>query len=223
VPDQRLGPATKILEKLFTADTGQSRAPDSHYLGMRAWRLGVMVRPAVLAAVLTASVAMAGCDDKSDATLERPSAPQSGAGRNTASPAPKKPSTAEQILAQYEGFWSVVIPVADVPKERRRSTLEPYATEPALSRILRGVVAAEAYGRSGYGKYVLHPQSPRIKGAVATIRDCQDSSGVGQKNRKTGERLTRGVKRDPVVTTMRRVDGVWRVSEVKYLDGGCLP
>ncbi len=46
----------------------------------------------------------------------------------------------------------------------------------------------------------------------------------GQKDRKTGERLTRGLKNNPVAVTMTRgADGVWRVATVDYPGGECQP
>jgi len=203
------------------------RTPDFHYADMRIVKHGGRSRrvgsgAAAALCALAASVALVGCDDESGLALERPEPTPSTAG---SAPSPlTAASTPERVLAQYEGFWSVVVPVADAPKERRRAMLEPYATDPALGRILRGVLAQEAYGRSTYGKYVLHPKAPEIAGAVATVQDCQDTSQAGQKDRKTGERLTKGVKNNPVVVTMKRSkDGVWRVATVEYVDGECRP
>jgi hypothetical protein len=131
---------------------------------------------------------------------------------------------AEQISTQYGAFWAVLTPASDASRERRRAMLEPYATEPALSRILRGMLAQELAGRGAYGEDVLHPDPPEITGRTATISDCLDSSLSGQKDRRTGERLTRGVKNNPVVVTMTRgEDGVWRVATVDYPGGKCRP
>jgi hypothetical protein len=185
-------------------------------------------RPSLAGSVAVVGLAVtllltAGCKGNDAASLEQPDArPSATTSTETAPTSAATQSAVDGVLAQYRGFWSVVVPVADAPRDRRKKMLEPYSVDPALSRILRGVVAAETYGRSSYGEYVLRPDPPTIKGATATVRDCQDSSGVGLRDRKTGKRLTRGRSHDPVVTTLRRgADGVWRVATVEYLDGSC--
>jgi hypothetical protein len=56
---------------------------------------------------------------------------------------------------------------------------------------------------------------------LAVVRDCQDSSHSGNAERSTGRRLTVGVARHLVISTMHLADGTWRVSFVSYENSPC--
>jgi hypothetical protein len=128
----------------------------------------------------------------------------------------------QQVLAQYAAFWTVITPASRAPANRRRAILVPYATDPELGRLLRGLAASEAVGEGQYGAEVPRATVTAIRGDTAAVRDCQDASHAGKISLKTGKPITVGVSRDPVNATLRLgPDGRWRVSTVEFTGGTC--
>jgi hypothetical protein len=72
-----------------------------------------------------------------------------------------------------------------------------------------------------YGKPVLHPEPVAVRGSVATIRDCQDSSRAGIADARTGHRDTVGVPRTLVVTTLKQADATWKISTIDFRGPKC--
>ena len=101
--------------------------------------------------------------------------------------------------------------------------LAPYAIDPELKSLLRGMATADRKGQAFYGEDKPRPRLLRMSAqkGVAVVDDCQDSSHSGLANRKTGQRLTVGVKRNHVVVTMHFTDGLWRVAFVSYSKTKC--
>lgn len=193
------------------------RGPNRSALPLRATRSA-----ALSIAGLVALGGVVACDDDGSMAADQPKSTRSSTSASP--PRSPAPSAADQVLKQYRAFWASLVPTADAAKERRRALLAPYATDPALSRILRGMLAQELSGRGVYGEVILYPEPPRVSGRTAEIADCQNASMSGQKDRRTGERLTRGVKNNPVTVTMTRGgDGIWRVATVDYPGGTCQP
>jgi hypothetical protein len=181
-------------------------------LGLRAPRRVTCV---VATAVVMAGVAACSSDGGVD-TEEPVSA---GA---TASATPTGASDESAILAAYREFFARQTEISMAAKEQRRMLLEPFTTDPALERVLRGMFAAEELGEVGYGEPVVSPRVQSMDGDVATVTDCQDTSKFGRKKVSDGELTTRGVKAAKVVATMTRgADGAWRVSKVDYPEGRC--
>jgi hypothetical protein len=169
------------------------------------------------------AVAVAGCGGGGGAPAASPPAPP-GAVLSSAAPvsASPTPSVVDQVLTQYTAFWAMITPASQAPVAQRRAVLAPYAMDPELSRLLRGLVAAEAVGEGQYGAEVPRARVASVRGAVADVVDCQDASNAGKISLKTGKKLTRGVVRNPVTATLRRAsDGRWRVATVEFGGGGC--
>jgi hypothetical protein len=140
----------------------------------------------------------------------------------TGTPGRSTVPVADQVLAQYTAFWTVITPASRAPAARRRAILAPYATDPELSRLLRGLVAAEAVGEGQYGAEVPRARVTSVRGDTAAVIDCQDASNAGKLSLETGKKLTRGVARNPVNATLRRgTDGRWRVATVEFTRGEC--
>jgi hypothetical protein len=151
-----------------------------------------------------------------------PTAALSASSTPSATPSSSAPSEAGQVLAQYQAFWTLLTPVSQAPASRRRAMLVPYVTEPELSRLLRGLLAADAVGEGIYGAAVPHARVTSVRGDTAAVADCQDASHSGRTRRATGKPINRGVPRNPVQATLRRgPDGQWRTSTVHFLGGSC--
>ena len=101
--------------------------------------------------------------------------------------------------------------------------LAPYAVDPELKSLLRGMATADRKGQVFYGEDKPRPRLLRMstQQSAAVVDDCQDSSHSGLADRKTGQRLTVGVTRNHVVVTMHLTDAVWRVAFVSYSKTKC--
>lgn len=180
----------------------------SHFGRRSRWALPAVISAAVLG--------LTGCTSDNGVQTEEPAATV------TTSPAPSAASEHEDIVAAYREFFAAQTRISEAPAAERRSMLEPLATDPALSRVLRGMLAADDADEVGYGKEVINPRVTRVDGDQAEITDCQDTSGAGRKNRSTGKVITRGTPEADVEATMQRgVDGNWRVATVEYKDDEC--
>jgi hypothetical protein len=184
---------------------------------MRPNRLTAATAAVKLLLVLLAS----GCTNAGGVIRETPTVgTTTGAASPLSSPPPTATSEASRILAQYRAFWKTEATAAHVPAAEREAILRPYATEPLLSRVLRGMRASDSLGQVGYGEVVPRPTITKIERGTASIRDCQDASNAGRKERDTGRIVTRGTSRDLAVATLKRgPDGVWRVATVDYARG----
>lgn len=188
--------------------------------GKRGEGLGVQMsdRRIVVAAVLAAGAALAACSHDSGVREQAfPTATPTVAVSSSATPFPEE----TQILAQYRAFFAVLTPASKATPAVRLAMLKTYATEPSLTRTLGGLAAAAAAGEVLYGQDILRPELVNVVGIVATIRDCQDTSGVGRLKVATGKKVTVGVMNTLATVVMKRGnDGVWRVSTVENKPAG---
>lgn len=178
-------------------------------------------RVVTAAAVVLALTASAGCNSRGDVDLD-PAAGPSARPTATSTQAGVAASEEDAILAAYREFFAAQTRISEAPAAERREMLEPLATDPALSRVLRGMLAADDADEVGYGKEVIDPQVTRVDGDEAEIADCQDTSGAGRKKRSSGKVITRGTPEADVEATMQRgADGTWRIATVEYKDDEC--
>ncbi len=183
-------------------------------------------RSGPVAGVLVAACLLSGCSHRPAAEVQPAPSTSVPVASSPATGPPSggrsKPPVAEQVLAQYTVFWTVITPASRAPADRRRAILAPYTTDPELSRLLRGLAAAEAVGEGQYGAEVPRATVTSVRGDTAAVRDCQDASHAGKISLKTGKPITVGVPRNPVNATLRRgPDGRWRVSTVEFTGRTC--
>lgn len=129
-----------------------------------------------------------------------------------------------QILSQYESFWAALTPASRAAASKRRELLQPFAAQPELDSLLRGMAAADAKGEVFYGANVPRARLLRLNegSGVAVVDDCQNSSKAGLARRSSGQQLTVGVARNHVVATMHQsTDGKWRVAFISYSRTKC--
>jgi hypothetical protein len=188
--------------------------------GKRGEGLGVQMsdRRIVVAAVLAAGAALAACSQDSGVHVQTfPTDTPTVAVSSSPTPFPEE----SQILSQYRAFFAVLTPASKAKPAVRLAMLKTYATEPSLTRTLGGLAAAAAAGEVFYGQDILRPELVNVVGTVATIRDCQDTSGVGRLKVATGKKVTVGVMNTLATVVMKRGnDGVWRVSTVENKPAG---
>lgn len=171
------------------------------------------------AACVLTLVTVAGCSSDGGVATEPPIAADAGPSPTATASAT---SDETEILAAYREFFARQTEISLAPKEQRRVLLEPFTTDPALNRVLRGMFAADEIGEVGYGEPVVNPTVKEIDGDTATITDCQDTSMAGRKNRSNGKITTRGTAEARAeVTAERGDDGRWRIATVDYQDDQC--
>lgn len=175
-------------------------------------------RRIVVAAVVAAGAALAACSHDSGVHVQAlPTAAPTVVVSSSSTPFPE----ASQILAQYRGFFAVLTPASKAKPAVRLAMLTRFATEPSLTRTLGGFAAASAAGEVLYGEDIVRPELTRVDGSMATLRDCQDTSGHGRLKVATGKKVTVGLKNDLAIVTMKRgPDAVWRVSTLEYKPAG---
>lgn len=133
-------------------------------------------------------------------------------------------SVSQQVLVQYRAFWSIVPAASAASVAKRQFILEPYADDPELASLLKGMRQQDRSGQMIYGRNLprARVQSLSVQQRVAVVRDCQDSSHSGVEEKKSGRHLTVGKSRNLVVATMRLGDdGMWRVSFISYPKSTC--
>jgi hypothetical protein len=179
----------------------------------------LLALPTVAAATAACLVA---CTSETPPQVPSPTSLSVASTSPTTAARPSAPTEDQQVLRQYAAFWTVITSASQAAASRRPALLAPYATEPELSRLLRGLLATDAAGQRQYGAAIPRARVVSIRGATASVADCQNAAGAGLASRTTGERLTRGVVRNPVnATLLRGSDGRWRVSTVEFTKGRC--
>jgi hypothetical protein len=125
------------------------------------------------------------------------------------------------VQEQWIKSWDVYLDIARVPSAERDQLIATVAVDPAKSNMLEDAAKFDSQGLETYGDIEHRISWPQpIDGAdTALIDDCQDASQTGSIRTSTGEKVTVGVPRDHHQGTLiRGSDGVWRVSQVFYLE-----
>jgi hypothetical protein len=131
---------------------------------------------------------------------------------------PKPVPADQQILAQYRKLWTETIPAATAATaSARKPILAATMTDPALSDVVTRYQNLEKAGRRSYGRIIPLRQAVTVSGKTAVVDGCLDESNSGVANRKTGQKLTKGVATSPVrLTFVEGPDGLWRVSKTAF-------
>jgi hypothetical protein len=216
---------TRSVDKWQKQVTSFARDEEEAHMSLR-WSPHRTPRaPAACAGLALGTVlVLAGCSGGGQVdTSQSPSTAPASVGSQTPSPSPTA-DTRAQVLAQYTAFWAHVPEASSAPSARRRLIMRPFAVDPELTSLLRGMTAQDRRGQFIYGRNVPRPNIQTLSTAqgLAVISDCQDSSHSGVERRSDHKKLTVGVSRNPVIATMHRApDGEWRVAFVTYPKTSC--
>lgn len=182
---------------------------------------GTPTRPAwksLLVGSLLATV-LTGCNNDKGGVIQ----PVATGSSPTASASPTPATEQQAILGQYRTFWASLTPVSRMPATQRRAALAPYTIDPELKSLVAGMANISAKGQVFYGAH--RPRATQASlssdGKTAVINDCQDSTKTGLARRSDMAPLTRGVVRNHVVVTMKKVAGVWKVYFVSHTNTPC--
>jgi hypothetical protein len=129
-------------------------------------------------------------------------------------------SDQDRVLERYGEFFVALPKASLMPEPRRNEVLAQYCGAGVQHR--RQV--SELTGRirqSAYGQPTLTPRITDLGSNTAVIRDCQDTSKSGIQDVKTGDKETKGVPQTLVVTDLRRVDGLWKITKIDYRGPKC--
>ncbi len=88
-----------------------------------------------------------------------------------------------------------------------------------LNRVQFLILVQKNQGKRGYGTSKIRLQSIRIKGSVATVLDCHDTSTSGVMTFPAGKKLTVGFPREKTETTMLLTNGTWKISRSAVFAG----
>jgi hypothetical protein len=124
-----------------------------------------------------------------------------------------------QVLEQYTAFWKELTPASLAPASQRRPLLAPFAADPELASLLKGIARDRQAGRVFYGQPLVRAELTQLSESrgVAVVSDCQDATHTGDKDLRTGRLLTKGTARTLVVATLHRSsDSKWRVTFVSF-------
>lgn len=142
------------------------------------------------------------------------------AAASSPSRSPYSPPRVEIAQAYYE-YNRVQLRTA---RTNNPAPLDKVMTGRALRMQRQAYAQRESAGKVGYGSTTssdIRILDIKLHGnRRATLHTCQDRSGEGLKNARSGEILTVGREKQEVYTEMRRVDGQWKVSLAKSVEGG---
>jgi hypothetical protein len=133
-------------------------------------------------------------------------------------------SARQQVVTAYTGYLSALAAADDSRSAARaRAILGKYL--PA-STIGSAVSAFRAYWRRGevsYGSVVPHLLRVRVSGDRAYVHDCQDTTGSGLADARTGQAIpgTMGTGYENLITRLQRVRGRWLVMIQTVLVASC--
>jgi hypothetical protein len=183
------------------------------------WRPTPMGKFSIERTLVCSAVVMAiaaGCGSATTA------APSNSIRPSASATSTSRQDTASDIEHVYVEFWAIGNKVIHDDPATWSSELAAVAVDPQLTRMLSNLNTLRSRSVTVYGETREHVTKIDVEGAAATVSDCQDASGSGQADAKTGEHRTVGVPRSPVSVRMQRgADGKWRVADVSYPKGGC--
>ena len=130
--------------------------------------------------------------------------------------------TETAVLNAYRRFWAVAGEVGRQPTSRWRTRLEPVATDPFLSELLKGLAEQQERGAVDFGVVQVRPIIATLTPTRASVLDCQDASRSGETDRITGEVISTGSSRTAFTATLTRdATGRWKVAHGRYLQDPC--
>lgn len=190
---------------------------------------GMSGRGRPVSLVVAVSAFVAGCTGAGSAPqatvpARPPITVQPGSPSRAGGAGGERPTAADRsaVLLAYRRFWAAASTVDSRPLNEWRVLLASVASDPLLSSVLTGLRAQLDSGRRQYGVVRPRPTVVGLDRDRASIVDCQDASGSGVVDSDTGLAVSVGSAHTPVAAVLvRDRRGTWRVSEARYLDGGC--
>jgi hypothetical protein len=205
----------------------EAKTPGSPFSSVAQSNPGRASRPRrhyrLLAAVSIAGLSLtAGCGHEGARVTFPTVTPQASppAGSSSASP------TAQgAVKAAYLAFWDASERATQAPDDQVKATLQKYSTGSYLDFQTSQIISARKNNQEPWGKVVRHIGLIGVTGGKATVHDCQDASGAGLADTRTGKLIagTRGPKqRNLIAYLVRGSDEQWRVYSLKQFKEPCV-
>jgi hypothetical protein len=217
------------MDRKVSASDGRGRLHDPEPPTFR----GSVTGPAIAlaaAGLLGVAIAISACaagtparTGERSATAGRQAHPEPRTpAATTRGPLPASGDDRAAVVAAYLRFWQVAQHVDAHPQSQWAYLLAPVVAEPLLSRLTAALRARIQAGYRQFGDVRPRPALVELAAGHASVVDCQDASASGEIDTSTGLPTNIGQPRTPVAATLSRgADGRWRVSDARYLDGGC--
>lgn len=176
----------------------------------------------LLVAAFAAGLALtASCGDEGSKVAFPTMTPQiSGTtGSSATTPTPE-----DAVKGAYIAFWDASERATRVPSDQVRATLKNYSTGAYLGFQVRQIISARADNQEPWGTVIRHIGQVQVTDGKATVHDCQDASGAGLADVRTGRLIagTRGPKqRNLIAYLVRGSDEQWRVYSLKQFKEPC--
>ncbi|MFC3689245.1 hypothetical protein [Aquipuribacter hungaricus] len=151
-----------------------------------------------------------------DSTVGADPAPSSAVPSASVQPSAAVVSAEEQaVLDAYRAFWAA-LDQAQADPPRSQDYLAPVATGAQFEQTNSAIKADFLAGEESVGSPLLAPRVASIDGDIAVVHDCQDTREAVRRDVETGEVLLVGMAEDSVESTLKRVDGTWKVAGTTY-------
>jgi hypothetical protein len=133
---------------------------------------------------------------------------------------PEEVTDRAAIESAWRKVWDLLARINEIPAADRPAQVDALMIDPIRSQLIDSAAKADTQNTTSYGSITLHPYWYRaVDGQpYAVIGDCRDTSGFGSIDRATGQKLSVGVKASNTVGYFVRVDGRWKLWDVKYVD-----
>jgi hypothetical protein len=177
-------------------------------------------RRAVIA-VAAIAPALAGCDGTA-APVSLPLRAHSEASATSSTSA--APSAQQQVIAAFTGYIDALSQAEESENATEaRDLLKPYLVASRIDGTVQTMSSIWASGEVFYGQDVLHILSVTVEGTTAFLHDCDDTSGMGLDNTKTGQVVpgSTGIAHLNLVTRLDLVGGRWLVQVQVIEDVPC--
>lgn len=178
----------------------------------------------VVAACL-AALAVAGCSDDGEASLEpRPTTTSRPETTSTT-----EPTAEEQVVERYLAFWDARLEANTEPVNPDHPGLREYATGEQLANVVeetrRNAAEGRAYRLPENSRSRRSVEVVRLEGDTAVLQDCVVNDGIVYRV-GSGEVLDDSVVTHNVEATMVRVDGEWKLDHTRLVqrwegEAGC--
>ncbi len=187
----------------------------------RACRTGLLAGLIACAGGGCAGPALAGCGEVTN-TVSLP--PKTTPTHAAVASKPRPLSERQDIVAAFTGYNEALRSAGNSrsPAEVRR-LMRPYLPAGTISNLIKFDQSIWAKGELFYGRIVRHILAVHIDGNHAFVHDCDNTSGAGLEDARTGQVVpgSLGISDDNVITRLNLVRGRWLVGIQTIEDVPC--
>lgn len=169
------------------------------------------------------AVALSGCGEVATSVRLPPKTAPTHAAVATK---PRRRSERQQVLAAFTGYNTALRKAGNSRSVAEvRSLMRPYLDSATIANLIRFDRSLWSKHEVFYGQVVYHVLSVQVDGDHAFVHDCDNTSGAGLEDDKTGQLIpgSLGVKDQNIVTRLNLVHGRWLIGLQTIEDVPCKP